>query len=101
MRDLDGTQRGKARQMARALAFAAVWVGLWVGLGAGVSVAQENPLGQVQTQPPPPPPKNPEDSKPLIEGSENVARNATSHRDSRIRVDVNLVLVPATVTDPM
>ena len=26
---------------------------------------------------------------------------ATSHRDARIRVDVNLVLVPTTVTDPM
>jgi Ca-activated chloride channel homolog len=101
MRDLDGTRRGKARRPAGVLAVAMVWVGLWAGLGLGVSVAQENPLGQVQTQPPPPPPKNPEDSKPLIEGAENVARNATSHRDSRIRVDVNLVLVPATVTDPM
>ncbi|HMH13574.1 MAG TPA: VWA domain-containing protein [Edaphobacter sp.] len=87
--------------MARALAIAMVWAGLWVGLGGGVSMAQENPLGQVQTQPPPPPPKTPEDSKPVIEGAENVVRNATSHRDARIRVDVNLVLVPATVTDPM
>src|SRR5262249_35233246 len=63
--------------------------------------AQENPLGEVHTQPPPPPPKSPEDSKPLVEGSNNVAASATSRRDARIRVDVNLVLVPATVTDPM
>ena len=101
MRDLGGTQRDRTRRIAKTLAVVAVWAGLWTGFGVEMSLAQENPLGQVQTQPPPPPPKNPEDSKPLIEGAENVARNATSHRDARIRVDVNLVLVPATVTDPM
>ena len=37
----------------------------------------------------------------MIEGAENVAAKATSRRDARIRVDVNLVLVPLTVTDPM
>jgi Ca-activated chloride channel family protein len=37
----------------------------------------------------------------VIEGAENAAALATSRRDARIRVDVNLVLVPATVTDPM
>lgn len=75
---------------------------LLFGLAAGrVSNAQENPLGEVHTQPPPPPPKSPEDAKPVLEGAGNVAAHATSRRDSRIRVDVNLVLVPATVTDPM
>src|ERR1700676_3018545 len=46
-------------------------------------------------------PKTPEEAKPVIEGADNAAALATSRRDSRIRVDVNLVLVPATVTDPM
>src|SRR6202789_1085592 len=71
--------------------------------GAGIcgARAQENPLGEVHTDPPPPPPKSPDASKPVIEGSGNAAALATSRRDARIRVDVNLVLVPATVTDPM
>jgi Ca-activated chloride channel family protein len=63
--------------------------------------AQENPLGDVQTPAPPPPPKSAEDLKPVIEGGANVAAEATSHRDARIRVEVNLVQVPMTVTDPM
>ncbi|HZY73222.1 MAG TPA: hypothetical protein VFE22_08970, partial [Edaphobacter sp.] len=63
--------------------------------------AQENPLGEVHTQAPPPAAKTPEDLKPVIEGAGNVAARATSSRNARIRVDVNLVLVPATVTDPM
>src|ERR1700677_2843585 len=69
--------------------------------GAGICGAQENPLGEVHTEPPPPPPKSTEATKPVIEGSDNAATMATSRRDARIRVDVNLVLVPATVTDPM
>ena len=71
---------------------------------ASISVAcraQENPLGNVQTPAPPPPPKSPEDQRPIIEGAGNVAAQATSRRDARIRVDVNLVQVPTTVTDPM
>jgi len=36
-----------------------------------------------------------------VEGAGNVAASATSRRDARLRVDVNLVLVPATVTDPL
>ena len=63
--------------------------------------AQENPLGNVQTATPPPPPKSPEDKKPVIEGAGNVTQQATTHRDARLRVDVNLVQVPMTVTDPM
>ena len=66
-----------------------------------VGIAQENPLDQVQTPIAPPPPKTPEEKKPVIEGAENVTNLATSRRDARIRVDVNLVLVPMTVTDPM
>ena len=63
--------------------------------------AQENPLGNVQTPVPPPQPKSPEDQKPVIEGAGNVTSKGTSHRDARLRVNVNLVQVPMTVTDPM
>jgi len=63
--------------------------------------AQENPLGNVQTPPPAAAPKSPEDNRPVVEGAGKVAAQGTSHRDSRLRVDVNLVQVPMTVTDPM
>ncbi len=85
------------RQTGRRLAVLILCAAVW----GGVANAQENPLGQVQTQAPPPFKKTPEDAKPVIEGAPNVAAHATSNRNSRIRVDVNLVLVPATVTDPM
>jgi len=62
--------------------------------------AQENPLGNVQT--PAPPPKPPDSNsaapKPVTEG---VAAGGASHRDAPLRVDVKLVQVPVTVTDPM
>ncbi|MDE3104308.1 MAG: VWA domain-containing protein [Acidobacteriota bacterium] len=64
-------------------------------------LAQENPLDRAQTPTAPPAPKTPEETRPVLEGGDNVARQATSRRDARIRVDVNLVLVPMTVTDPM
>jgi Ca-activated chloride channel family protein len=85
-----------------------VRITLAVSLAAGLMCftaapgrAQENPLGEVKTQPPPPAPKTPEDSKPVLTGGDNVAAKATSTPGARIRVDVNLVLVPMTVTDPM
>jgi Ca-activated chloride channel family protein len=62
---------------------------------------QENPLGDVVTPTPPPPPKTPEEQKPVIQGGADVAAKATTHREARLRVDVNLVQVPMTVTDPM
>jgi len=86
------------------------WMGLTLGLALAVFAlsslalparAQENPLGNVQTPAPPPPPKSPEDARPVIEGGGSVAAEATSHPGSRLRVDVNLVQVPVTVTDPM
>ena len=68
-------------------------------------LAQENPLGNVQTPAPAPPPKPPDsDSKAQkqgIEGGTSVVAEGTAQRDARLRVDVNLVQVPATVTDPM
>ena len=74
----------------------------WIGLGGfAVCRAQENPLDQVHTPAPPPPPKTPADARPVIEGADNAVKLGTSRRNARIRVDVNLVLVPLTVTDPM
>jgi Ca-activated chloride channel homolog len=66
---------------------------------AGVCRAQELPLGQVKTTQPPPPPKSPEDQKPVIEGGEDAVKFGTQHPGSKIKVNVNLVLVPMTVTD--
>jgi Ca-activated chloride channel homolog len=85
----------------RAAVGLAVLAGVWLVGNSAVCLGQENPLGSVHTPAPPPPPKNPETTKPVIEGADNAAALATSRRDARIRVDVNLVLVPATVTDPM
>jgi Ca-activated chloride channel family protein len=62
--------------------------------------AQENPLDNVQTSTPPPKPKTPEELKPVLSGPD-VAAHATSRRDARIRVEVNLVQIPMTVTDPL
>jgi Ca-activated chloride channel family protein len=61
--------------------------------------AQENPLGDVKT-PTPAPPTEPKDTRPLITGHD-VGVKATSAPNAEIRVNVNLVLVPLTVTDPM
>src|ERR1035437_5955255 len=72
---------------------ACVIVGLLPGY---VGHARENPLGNVQPPPPPPPPKSPEEQKPVIEGAGNVAAQAPSHHDARLRIDVNLVQVPLT-----
>ncbi len=65
-----------------------------------LSHAQENPLDNIITPTPPPPPKTEEEKKPVLTGPD-VAAKATSNRNARIRVDVNLVQVPMTVTDPM
>ncbi len=98
----ENDQRGNGfRRAAFGLAVMLVGALLWGLTGSAVGYGQENPLSNVHTPTPPPPPKTPEDAKPVIEGADNAAKLATSRRDARIRVDVNLVLVPATVTDPM
>ena len=100
----EGGREGRWNGLRKAvLGVGVVMVGavLWGVAGCAVCGAQENPLDNVHTPAPPPPPKNPETTKPVIEGADNAAALATSRRDARIRVDVNLVLVPATVTDPM
>ncbi|WP_081823597.1 VWA domain-containing protein [Pseudacidobacterium ailaaui] len=58
--------------------------------------AQEDSLDSVHVQPPPPKP-DANAPPPPVEG--DAAMSAS--RGERIRVDVNLVLVPLTVTDPM
>ena len=60
--------------------------------------AQENPLGAVTT--PAPPPAPPKDAKPVLTGNDALEKGASAHGQA-LRVDVNLVLVPFTVTDPM
>lgn len=77
----------------------------WVALGAialglafATAQAQENPLEDVKT--PAPAPAAPKDARPLITGKD-VGLKATSSPLAEIRVNVNLVLVPLTVTDPM
>jgi Ca-activated chloride channel family protein len=75
-----------------------VWVaaGL-IGLGLPCC-AQENPLGDVHTAAPAPaPPKN---TGPVVQGGD-VATRGTSAQGAPLLVNVNLVLVPVTVTDPM
>ncbi len=97
----DDAGRWTKRQRFQQKFLVAGFLILAIGAGAALCGAQENPLGQVHTQTPPPPAKSPEASKPVITGADNAASQATSRRDARIRVDVNLVLVPATVTDGM
>jgi Ca-activated chloride channel family protein len=79
------------------------WLWRWLGAGmlaavltAGAS-AQDNPLENPNTAAPPPKPK---DTRPVLTGGSDIAAKATSARGSAIRINVNLVLVPVTVTDP-
>jgi Ca-activated chloride channel homolog len=60
---------------------------------------QENPLGSVHTANPPAPPV-PKDARPPVANGD-VAGKATNAQGAKIRVDVDLVLIPVTVTDPM
>jgi Ca-activated chloride channel homolog len=56
---------------------------------------QEDPLSTVHVQPPPPPPSK----EPAPEEGPGALK--TTRAGEKIRVNVNLVLVPLTVTDPM
>jgi Ca-activated chloride channel family protein len=59
--------------------------------------AQEDPLGKVHVEPPPPPPPAPTNQPPAVEG----AAGLKARPGERFRVNVNLVLIPLTVTDSM
>jgi Ca-activated chloride channel family protein len=68
-------------------------------LGAGsLCPAQENPLGDAHTAAPPP--AAPKDTRPIISGND-VTLKAAGARGAAIKVNVDLVLVPVSVTDPM
>ena len=105
MRSIMRYRMGRTEKDGRAawiqLAATVCLLGLALGSSANYCNAQENPLNNVDTPTAAPPPKSPEDLKPVIEGAGNIAAKATSNRGARLRVDVNLVQVPMTVTDPM
>ncbi|MES2391782.1 MAG: VWA domain-containing protein [Acidobacteriota bacterium] len=76
-----------------------VWGLLMVGVGlCGRAGAQESPLGDVHTAAPPTP-KVPKDERPVVDGATAITSKGTSEAGSALRVNVNLVLVPLTVTD--
>ncbi len=58
--------------------------------------AQDNPIDQIHVNPPPPKPAAPT-GPPPVEGKAALK----ARPGERIRVDVNLVLIPLTVTDPL
>ena len=60
--------------------------------------AQENPLDNPTSNAPKP--TAPKDDRPVLKPGD-IPTKATNSPGSQIRVDVNLVLVPVTVTDPM
>jgi Ca-activated chloride channel family protein len=85
----------------------AIALGLWLALSQ-VGWAQD-PLNDVHIKPPPPEAAAPaaDPSSPAAKPSTTVApplegkRAMSAKANERIRVDVNLVLVPVTVTDPL
>lgn len=83
--------------LSRRVAWACVWGGLVVVGWGGVAAAQEDPLSDVHTAAPPAP-KVPRDDRPVV-SDHDVAGKATAMPGAAIRVNVNLVLVPMTVTD--
>lgn len=82
------------RCSGRWVVLAAVGLGM-VSLRCG---AQENPLDDAHTKAPVA--ATPKDNRPVIADKDVVAK-ATMARGASIRVNVDMVLVPVTVTDPM
>jgi Ca-activated chloride channel family protein len=74
-----------------------VAAGMVLGMACGRAFAQENPLDDVHTKTPAAAPK---DNRPVIADKDVVGKATMSHGAS-IRVNVDMVLVPVTVTDPM
>ena len=92
-----GSQPGKLL-VRRALLVLVCLLGLLIGDGVlpGALAQNADQLNTVHVPPPPPPPAKPADPN-VVEGKEAL----TARRNERIRVDVNLVLIPLTVTDPL
>jgi Ca-activated chloride channel family protein len=94
---------GKAQVARPATAYLALALAMFVLGPSRLCRAQENPLGNVQT-PTPPPPKSPdsdsEATRPIVDRGASGPVQGSMH-DAHMRVDVNLVRVPATVTDPL
>jgi Ca-activated chloride channel homolog len=87
---------------------AAIALGLLFGLVPSPLCWAQDPLNDVHVQPPPPAPPAPIDGKTPDAKPDTKAptplegKKALSARpNERMRVDVNLVLVPVTVTDPL
>jgi Ca-activated chloride channel family protein len=59
--------------------------------------AQDDPLNTIHVEPPPPKPAPPPAGEQPVEGKAAMS----ARQNERIRVDVNLVLIPVTVTDPL
>jgi len=87
---------------------AAIALGLFLGLGLSQVCRAQDPLNDVHVQPPPPAPAAPIDGKvpdakpdPKVPVPLEGKKALSARPNERMRVDVNLVLVPVTVTDPL
>ena len=100
MRRIAGVQGRNRLGGPRRLALALALTALAFSSPATPSHAQENPLGEVNT-PTAPTPKPASTPPPAVEGGQSTPTPAASHPGSRLHVNVNLVQVQATVTDPM
>ncbi len=90
-------RRGRQRAAWRRL-LACVLVLAWAVLPAALARAQDaDPLNHVHVDPPPVAPAPATKEPPAEEGKAAL----TARRGERIRVNVNLVLIPLTVTDPL
>ena len=90
------TRRRFCGYFALAAAFMFSLAVLWTPLRAGAQ-DQEDPLNKVHVEPPPPPPPAPSTQPPAVEGKAGLK----ARPGERFRVNVNLVLIPLTVTDSM
>jgi len=81
------------------------WIALLSTTLAVPCLAQDDPLNRVHVQPPAPaepaPAPGAPATTPVVSASVSGTKALTARSGERIRVDVNLVLVPLTVTDPL
>jgi len=97
------TRHASGKKLCRGMTCLRPWTAcivlLLFSLAVVAAQAQDDPLNKVHVQPPPPAPAISADPAlpPPVEGTASL----TARPNERIRVDVNLVLVPLTVTDPL